>query len=151
MNEDVRVDADRELLAIEFLPALVPPGRYTVQSVELDVQKMFDRRTLVLRCQIVEPPQHDGVELCWYAPLPPEDLRRVRPSPATKFLKAWILVMGQRPGRGKYPAHRVLLHKRFVAIVETVKFSSERDEHRKPVPLPKAAQYSVIRSLVDMA
>jgi hypothetical protein len=137
--------------ATAFLPPLLQPGRCVIQSIDADVRVMFEsqRRVLLLFCEVLEPREHDGVRLTWFAPLPTK--RRDRPSPASKFLRAWILVMGRRPARGEYLAHQVLLGKRFEAIVGTVEHSWERDEQRRPVKLPPAAQYSVIRSLVAMA
>jgi hypothetical protein len=151
LNESVRLDTGHAPTADTFLPPLLTPGRYIVHSIRADVATMFEskRRVLLLECEVLEPPEHDGVRLTWYAPLPPG--RRDRPSPASKFLRAWILVMGRRPNRGEYPAHQVLVSKRFVGIVGTVEHSWERDEHRRPVLLPPAAQYSVVRSLVALA
>jgi hypothetical protein len=140
-----RSNADE--LTDAFLPPRLPEGRYVVQSMRADVRKMFERRVLCLECAVVEPRQFDGTPLTWYAPLPSGRRYPV----ASKFLRAWVLVMGRRPGRGEHPAVRDLVGKRWVAIVETVTTSWERDEHRRPVALPPEAQYSVIRSLVGRA
>lgn len=109
---------------------------------------MFRRRMLLLHCEVVDPPDHDGVQLVWYAPLPPPGRR---PASGSKFFRAWLLVMGRRPERGTRPSHRDLVEKRFRAVIETVTTSWERDEQGRPVTLPPSARYSVIRTLLERA
>jgi hypothetical protein len=131
-----------------FIPACIQPGAYVVQTRRAVVLSRFDRRTLQLICEVVEPPAFDGVELSWYATLPSSG---DRPAAGSKFARAWVLVMGRRPHRGERPSLRDLVGKRLRVVVETVTRSWERDELKRPVPLPAEAQYSVIRTLVDRA
>jgi len=45
----------------------------------------------------------------------------------------------------------MLLHKRYVAVIRTVEFSWQRDEHKQPIRLPPHAQHSVITTLLALA
>ena len=76
---------------------------------------------------------------------------RTRPAWASKFCQAWLLAAGRRPRRGEYLAVTMLQHKRYLAVVTTVTTSWQRDERRRPVPLPPAGYHSKIATLLERA
>jgi hypothetical protein len=64
-------------------------------------------------------------------------------------MRAWILVTGRQPTRGEHPSPKMLVDKLFNATVETVTDSHERDVQGRPVKLPPAAWYPVVRVLLE--
>ena len=136
------------LEAADGVPALIPAGRYTVQSQTVTIEERFKRRMVRLVCEVVDPPAYDGTRLCWFAPVPPG---RARPAWTSKFCMAWLLAAGRRPARGEHLGVRMLVGKRYLAVVTTVTEGWQRDERRRPVPLPPAGHYSKIATLLERA
>jgi hypothetical protein len=64
---------------------------------------------------------------------------------------ARVLAAGRRLARGERMQPTMLLHKRYVAVIRTVEFSWQRDEHKQPIRLPPHAQHSVITTLLALA
>lgn len=132
------VSRTRELEALT-LPALIPPGEYTVRTARLARRRFFGRPVVIIHCE-VRGGEHDGLVVPWFATALP---RRGLVPASSKLFRALVLVLGRRPGRGERLSEDVLVEKLLRARIDTVTRGADGQ------PLPEGARYSVVNRFLE--
>ena len=122
-------------------PAKIPEGRYHVAFRRVEKKTMWNTQKLLLSFVVQDLGEWHGVELFLSCPLPPNN----KFPAGSKFLRIWTLANGAKPDRFDRMSTNVFKGKIFVAKVVTVTHDWTQQ------PIPEAAQYSKIDTLLSIA
>jgi hypothetical protein len=143
-------DAGREPDVVEA-PVLYPrvaPGTYIAVTRHVAVLPMFGRRIVRLLVELHEtleqPALASGVP--WFLPVPARASWRAASTSA--IVRLFQLLAIPIPRRGPLPL-QALVNKALRVELGDVVESRDRDEQKRPIPLPPPLVYSVVRRALE--
>ena len=137
-----------KILTAEFGagPALMPPGKYQLSLKHYELNHRFQRGVLELWFSVTDYGPHFGVlNPRYYNVQLSAKKRNFRARPQSAFCKEYCQVFGRRPKLIGIAALSDFREALIIGVVATVRTDCNQN------CLPKAAQYSVIRELIEIS